>query len=276
MPSPRSGFYFVNFLSSAFTFVSSYFYPTSKTAPDETLDKSAEETVSSPKHKEAKKRYDLSFISTLKLFDEVWFIDTSKRTSKEYIQLRRRLEEERIVVGQRYFLTENENLNEVVPAVLEKLSRENPNKLNKYFLVTAQTEIQLSPEICPITLQPEQDDTSYLKTIEAYATLDIEREYQSIRASLSTLANQYDAVKNTIEDLDKYFSERKLSLEYLKESLKQLRKKSPTYEENTSLESPSLSNIMFFSKLSPRKSQLRQAIKQIDAHIDEWVDSYQM
>ena len=136
--------------------------------------------------------------------------------------------------------------------------------------------MQLPPEICPITLQPEQDEFYYQKIIESYTSLEIQEEYKNIKTSLTELANQHNSVKNIIEDFDKHFSEGSLSLEYLKTGLTQLRKKLPVLENHSSLELPSYSRLTFFSKLSPPKFHTNQAIEQIDSQIDEWVASYQM
>lgn len=277
IPSEQGGF-FTNLLATGLQRLGSYFSLATQASQEiESPDKSIEKENESIPQEEPKRRYDHSFQSALKLFDEIWLIDSAKRTKKEYIQLRRELEEQRIVVGDRCFLSEKNALTETIPSILEKLGKEHSNKYNKYFCVTAQTGMQLPPDICQLTLQPEQDDSYYQKIIETYTANDIQEEYQNIKASLSKLANQYDVVKNTLEDFDARFSEGKLSLEHVKNSLNQLKKTLPSLEdEKSSLTSSTHSHAAFFPKLLPKKSQSNKLIKQIDSQIDEWVRSYQM
>ncbi|STX51026.1 serine/threonine-protein kinase [Legionella busanensis] len=234
-----------------------------------------EEPISSPTLNQSLKNYAQAFTSALKLFDEVWFIDTSKGSQKNYIQLHRDLSSQKIIVGQRCFLTEDKNLHSVVSAIEEKIKTKNLNQDNKYFFITTQTEIQDLADICPIILKTEEDDGYYQKIIDAYTALDIHKEYQIIKESLAVLANQYDIVKDTLKDFEKRFSEGKLSFYYLKDTLRELSEQLPALEEKISLV-PNHNNIKFFSKFKPSKSQSLQSIKQIDAQIDGWVSSYQM
>ncbi|MGQ3888583.1 protein kinase domain-containing protein [Legionella sp. CNM-1927-20] len=264
---------FLSFLTPTFDLINSYLHPTNTISAEKVFDKKLGTTISLPTATENQKRYAQAFISTLKLFDEVWFIDTDKREQKGYIQLQRELKAQKIIVGQRCFLTEDQDLNQVIPAILEKIGKANLNKDSKYFFVTTQTEIQKLADICQITLQPEKEEDYYQKIIEAYTAIDVQKEYQTIRESLFTLADQYEIVKNIIEDFDKRFATGKLSFGYLKEILKELRNQLPFLEDKISSAS-SHNNIKFFSKLKHSKSL--KCIKQIDTQIDDWVSSYQM
>ncbi|ASQ44968.1 protein kinase family protein [Legionella clemsonensis] len=271
---PALGSYFLHLLTTTFRRFYS-FHPNPENLPR--VEKSIENLSMEAQQKPERKRYDHSFITALQLFDEVWLIDAAKRPTKEYIQLRRELEKQRITVGQRCFLSESDELPQVIPAILTQLNTEKTAKHQKYFCLTVQADIQLPSEICLVTLQSERDEKYYQQIIEAYTALDIQEEYQRIKTSLSTLASQYEIAKNWIEDFDRRFAEGKLSLDYFKGRLKQLKKEIATLEKNSaSLEAPGHSHFAFFAKLSKHKSPSTQVIKQIDLELDEWVSSYQM
>ncbi|OCH97863.1 hypothetical protein A8135_01170 [Legionella jamestowniensis] len=271
---PTFASYFIHLLTAPFKRFYS-FHPSPadfQTTTEKSIDKSMQ-----IEQKPEQKRYDRSFIITLKLFDEVWLIDTAQRATKEYIQLRRELEEQRITVGQRCFLSESDDLNQVIPGVLNQLDTGGAAEIQKYFCLTAQSNIQLPPGVCLVTLQPEQDENYYQQIIDAYTSLDIQEEYQTIKTSLAILASQSQSAKNKLEEFDKRFAEGKLSLDYLKGGLKQLKKEISALEKNTpSLEAPGHSHMAFFSKLSKHNSPSTQLIKKIDSEIDEWLSSHQM
>ncbi|WP_165482746.1 protein kinase domain-containing protein [Legionella gresilensis] len=269
----QDNFNFLNFLSPTFAFINSYLHPSSKMPEEKDPDKKLEEPIPLQAPNENLKKYAQALTSALKLFDEVWFIDTSKRSQKDYIQLYRDLSAQKIIVGQRCFLTEDKNLNAVVSAVGEKIKKANSNQDSKYFFITAQIEIHELEDICPITLRPEEDDDYYQKIIDAYTALDIHKEYQIIKESLTTLANQYDIVKDTLKDFEKRFSEGKLAFNYLKDTLRELSKQLPALEEKISAVT-SHNNMKFFSKFKHTKSQSLQCIKQIETQINGWVSSY--
>ncbi|CEK11288.1 protein kinase family protein [Legionella hackeliae] len=271
---PKQENYFTSFITSTFALISNYFYSTNTTQPQDVVDKSKEGKSELRPPKEIKKRYDRSFITSLKLFDEVWLIDTSKRTKKEYIQLRRELEEQRIIVGQRGFLSDNEDLSLSLPSIFNSFCKDKKSKQHRYFCITAQKEIKPPPGICSITLQPEEDEPYYQNIIETYANLEICEEYNRIKSSLTSLSMGQDIVKNTIVDLDKHFTDGNLSLSYLKNGLKELKTQLTTLERSTYSESHNRASTVFFSKLV--QSQTSQYIKKIDEDIEEWVDSYGM
>lgn len=268
------GFYLANFVSYAFQFIKSYVYPAVQNEINHTEEKVLEEINTSTQPLEVRKRYDHAFISALTLFDEVWLIDSSARTKKEYIQLCRELEDQRIVVGQRCFIADSSNLNETIPLILEKQKQENSSKGVKFFCITAQKEIQLSSDVCTVILNPEEEQSYYQKIIESYTAQEIQEEFNNVKSSLSQLAEQHPYIKETIDDFDKHFAEGTLSLDHIKSRFNRLRKQLSTADQESSLNSPSHFPFSFFSKLPPTKSSSQQIVQQIESHLDEWIASF--
>lgn len=270
----NEGFYLANFVSYAYQFIKSYVYPAAQKEKNHTEEQVIEEINTPIQPLEVKKRYDQAFISALTLFDEVWLIDSSERTKKEYIQLCRELEDQKIVVGQRCFIANSSNLNQIIPLILEKQKLENSAKGVKYFCITAQKEIQLSSPVCTIILNPEEDQSYYQKIIESYTALEIQEEYKNIKSSLSQLAEQHPYIKETIHDFDRHFAEGTLSLDHIKSRFYLLKKALSSADQESSLNSPSHFHLGFFSKLPPAKSSSQLIVQQIESHLDEWVASF--
>ena len=147
----------------------------------------------------------------LLLCDQVILLDSARRTTKEYVALRREMEGFGIVISNRCLMGSRDN-----PDFQQKLTAQlrgqGFRKTDKYFYVTTRAEaahMVSDHHLCLLRVMPDFTKNAAEAVMAAHVALDVKEECQLIIENLTSLAASYN-LQNAVEA--RYAEEIKLTI----------------------------------------------------------------
>jgi hypothetical protein len=227
------------------------------------------------------------FIEKLKLFDQVWLVDSQVHNELTYITLRRELEEQGVRVGNRCFVTDA-SPSQLLPVLLNHIDYANYSKSNKLYYVTTQpdvvkADVSVEDRICVIPALSEYSNEVLKDTINKFAEADIKVEFLRLTENLRMLASKHQEgssacvlIHDCLNAMTKKYEAGHLSCDDVSNSLKKLHedlaKAAPT-RSRARLEVPVASN-SFFGKKSTERSGGINDVEAVEQQFDSWRNSY--
>tara|TARA_R110000868_G_scaffold325385_4_gene586166 strand:- start:752 stop:2830 length:2079 start_codon:yes stop_codon:yes gene_type:complete len=230
----------------------------------------------------------MKLVDSLKLFDQVWFVDSAHHSTKEYLQLSQELASSGVLVGNKCFITSELDVGGQLMAFADHL---NPvvHQLNKYYGVSARldqdsVERLLPTSVCPIAIRQDADLNDLAYALECFSASDIGKEYETIKVSLSSLADQYqtagisDIFNTAIKEMDEQYALGKLSfsevnqrLDTIQQAAKEAGKIS---DQKVSLQGQLVKHHSLFAKKSQSMRDAEAALAAIQSQFNSWAASY--
>jgi serine/threonine protein kinase len=232
-----------------------------------------------------------ALIQTLKTFDQLWLVDTTKRTDKEYIALHRELHEAGVRMGNRCIVSTEVNAGERSKDIINYIRHQVLQKVNKYYFVTTNASAeQLAQDhgqsFCLLSVNNLTNIDVISKRVADFLSNDVEEEYQLIINSLESLkmhrssrVSQDQAlsieVGKAIADLQQCHADHKLSYEYVAERLSKLKHSIAFIESHLSSLNMAQSVHTLFSKHTHDLKSHSHQVDNIEEQYKLWVKSYQ-
>ncbi len=198
-------------------------------------------------------------IEVLKHCQEVWMVDAGhqqknteinpemdaepQRSVKEYMLLRRELEDAGVLVGEKLFSCgDSKKTNELINAIPKKLQQNEQDELRHFFHVTHKEKVSLQDEeICVIQPKSIKKTGNYSQAIQAELESHFggfalaEKQFNLIKKRLTQeverIENKYGqadsrlpVINGTIFSLQKQFADKTLNYKKVKESLDHVQK----------------------------------------------------